>query len=66
MCIRDRLWQELVRKADSFKYDKLARALAENKFDTGWGEMMFNNGDPSNSISYGIYQIRNGEYTQVY
>lgn len=60
------LWQELVRKADSFKYDKLARALAENKFDTGWGEMMFNNGDPSNSISYGIYQIRNGEYTQVY
>ena len=57
------LWQELVRKADSFKYDKLARALAENKFDTGWGEMMFNNGDPSNSISYGIYQIRNGEYT---
>lgn len=58
------LWQELVRKADSFKYDKLARALAENKFDTGWGEMMFNNGDPSNSISYGIYQIRNrGIYT---
>jgi len=60
------LWKELVDKADSFKYDKLADALNENKFDTGWGEMMFNNGDPSNSISYGIYQIKNGEYAQVY
>lgn len=61
-----RLWQELVSKSDSFKYDNLAKALAENKFDTGWGEMMFNNGDPSNSISYGIYQIKQDEYAQVY
>lgn len=60
------LWSELVVKADSFKYDNLAAALAQNKFDTGWGEMMFNNGDPSNSITYGIYQIKDGEYTQVY
>jgi len=28
--------------------------------------MMFNNGDPSNSVGYGIYQIKNGEYAQVY
>lgn len=60
------LWKELVEKADSFKYDHLAETLAENKFDTGWGEMMFNNGDPSNSVGYGIYQIKNGEYAQVY
>ncbi len=60
------LWKELVVKTDSFKYDKLAEALAENKIDAGWGEMMFNNGDPSNPVGYGIYQIKNGEYTQVY
>ena len=60
------LWKELVNKADSFKYDRLAETLSENKFDTGWGEMMFTNGDPSNSVGYGIYQIKNGEYTQVY
>ena len=60
------LWKALVEKTDSFKYEKLAQALEESKFDTGWGEMAYNNGDPSNSITYGIYQIRNGEYTQVY
>ena len=60
------LWQEMVTKADSFQYEHVAQTLSANKFDTGWGELMFNNGDPSNVISYGIYQIRNGEYTQVY
>ena len=60
------LWKDLVEKTDSFKYEKLAKALEKNKFDTGWGEMAYNNGDPINSITYGIYQIRNGEYTQVY
>lgn len=60
------LWSELVSKADSFKYDKLARSLENNKFESGWGEVMFNNGNPQNSINYGIYQLRGGEYTQVY
>lgn len=61
-----KLWEELVDKSDSFSYNKLAQTLNESTIDTGWGEMMFNNGNPQNSINYGIYQLKSGEYTQVY
>lgn len=60
------LWQEIVSKADSFKYQKLAQTLEKNKIETGWGKTMFTNGNPQNSINYGIYKYANGEYTQVY
>lgn len=53
-------------KADSFSYNKLASVLNSQSVDTGWGETMFNNGNPQNSINYGIYQLQSGEYTQVY
>lgn len=61
-----KLWEELVAKADSFSYEKLARVLNDTPVETGWGETMFNNGNPQNSINYGIYQYHAGEYTQVY
>ncbi len=61
-----KLWEELVEKADSFAYDKLASVLSTQKLDTSWGETMFNNGNPENSVNYGIYQLQSGEYTQVY
>lgn len=61
-----KLWEDLVEKSDSFTYNKLAKTLSENKVDTGWGEMVFNNGNPQESINYGIYKLQAGEYTQVY
>ena len=61
-----KLWEELVEKADSFSYNKLASVLNSQSVDTGWGKTMFNNGNPQNSINYGIYQLQSGEYTQVY
>lgn len=61
-----KLWEELVDKSDSFSYNKLASVLNSQSVETGWGEMMFNNGNPQNSINYGIYQLQSGEYTQVY
>lgn len=61
-----KLWEEIVGKADSFKYQKLAQTLEKNKIETGWGETMFTNGNPQNSINYGIYKYTNNEYTQVY
>ncbi len=61
-----KLWEELVGKADSFAYDKLASVLNSQSVDAGWGETMFNNGNPQNSINYGIYRLQSGEYTQVY
>lgn len=61
-----KLWEKLVEKADSFKYNKLASVLEKNAIETGWGETMFTNGNPQNSINYGIYRYHNEEYTQVY
>lgn len=61
-----KLWEDLVGKASSFKYADLAKALNNNRFETAWGEMLFTNGNPEKSISYGIYKLQEGEYTQVY
>ena len=61
-----KLWEKLVQKADSFSYAKLSNLINKEKVDLVWGETMFTNGNPNKSISYSIYQIRNGEYTQVY
>ena len=60
------LWGDLVKKANSFKYLDLAKALKDNTFDSGWGKLMFVNGNPLNSINYSIYQYNEEEYTQVY
>lgn len=61
-----KLWEELVKKTDSFSYNKLAETLNNDKIETTWGETMFNNGNPESPLNYGIYQRKNGQYTQVY
>lgn len=61
-----KLWEELVRKSASFRYEKVAEALNNGAVETPWGETMFNNGSPENSVNYGIYLKQNGQYTQVY
>lgn len=61
-----RLWEELVEKADSFDYAKLSSVLNNSSFETAWGEMEFNNGNPGNAVNYSVYQVQGGEYTQVY
>lgn len=61
-----KLWEDLVIKADSFDYDTLAKTLENNKFETSWGEVMFNNGAPKNDINYCIYKYNSGHYEQVY
>lgn len=61
-----KLWADMVEKADSYKFDKLA-ALAKNvTLDTAWGEETFVNGMPKSPVNYSIYRLNNEEYTQVY
>jgi len=60
------LWADLVNKAHSFDYDKLAQTLKDHKFHSGWGNLIFTNGNPLNALNYGIYSYQKGEYTQVY
>ena len=61
-----KLWEELVKKADSFEYKKLASALNSGSIETVWGETMFNNGNPEKALNYGIFMRQGGQYTQVY
>ena len=61
-----RLWQDLVKKSNSFKYEKLSQTLKTGKFNMGWGELTFSKGNPNKILSYSIYQYHDDEYTQVY
>lgn len=61
-----KLWEELVKKADSFEYKKLASALNSGSIETVWGETMFNNGNPEKALNYGIFMRQGEQYTQVY
>jgi branched-chain amino acid transport system substrate-binding protein len=61
-----KLWGDLVAKAKSFDYDKLAKELETSKFETTWGEVMFNNGAPQDDINYGIYKVRSDHVEKVY
>ena len=61
-----KLWADMVKEADSYKFDKLS-ALAKNMtLNTAWGEETFVNGMPKSPVNYSIYQLSGGEYTQVY
>lgn len=60
-----RLWEELVKEADSFDYKDLAKTLENQKIDIGWGETGFKNGIPDYTVGYRLYRFIDGEYTQV-
>lgn len=61
-----KLWEELVKKANSFEYEKLASELKSGKIKTTWGEVEFKNGAPADSLNFSIYKRKDGQYTQVY
>lgn len=61
-----KLWEELVKGADSFEYEELAAELKKGKIRTTWGEVEFKDGAPANSLNFSIYKRNNGQYTQVY
>lgn len=60
-----RLWEELVKEADSFDYKKLATTVEKQKIDIGWGKTGFKNGIPDYTVGYRLYRFADGEYTQV-
>ena len=39
--------------------------LNKKEYEMPWGMTGFNNGSATNSGEYSLYQIKNGEYTQV-
>lgn len=61
-----KLWAAMVDVNNSYKFDKMVAALSDKSFETTWGIESFKGGMPENPVNYGIYQFRDGEYTQVY
>lgn len=61
-----KLWEEMVKKSNSFAYDKLTEVVENNSYPTVWGEIAFESGRPKNVVNYSIYLLNDGEYTQVY
>lgn len=62
-----KFWQKLIISSNSFAYNDICKRVNDKKtHQTGWGEIIFNNGTPQKSIGYCIYNLKYGEYTQVY
>ena len=61
-----RLWAEMVQQADSYKFEKILPLFKNFSADMAWGKETFVNGTPKNPVNYSIYQLSDGEYTQVY
>ena len=61
-----KLWQELVKKAKSFDYNKLSAALNNKTVKTEFGNKMFHNGAPKVSESYAVYRYENEVFNKVY
>lgn len=59
-----KLWQQAAEKAQSTDFDKID-GLRNAKFLLPWGEAELLNGNAGANNKYDVYQIQNGEYTQV-
>ena len=61
-----KLWEQLVKKAKSFNYNKLAAIANDKNIKTEFGNKMFHNGAPRINEPYAIFKYQNGEYEKVY
>lgn len=57
-----KMWAELVLKAKSFEYQKLAALVHQHGFETSWGESFFNNGNIKKPLHYQFYGYADGDY----
>lgn len=61
-----KLWENLVKKANSFDYNKISAHLNDKNIRTEFGNKMFHNGAPKVSESYAVYKYDDENYTKVY
>ncbi len=60
-----KLWRQLAEKAKSTDFDKIDALKNGNEFVLPWGKVAFVKGNAKENSGYDIYQVQNGEYTQV-
>ena len=59
------LWANMAEKAGKTDFDKIVARVKNGSFDMPWGKVVFEKGKISKSGGYKVYQIGEGEYTQV-
>lgn len=60
-----KLWQQIAEKAKSVDFDKMDKLRDGNDVMLPWGTTELVKGNALENSGYEIYQIQNGEYTQV-
>ena len=60
-----KMWSNMVNSAKSFKYGRVLKQIKGHKTDTGWGNAMFEKGEPDVSAPFTVYRIKDGVYTQL-
>ena len=60
------LWKQMAEAAGKFDFDRIVKHASGQSFMLPWGKVAFENGRPSLSGGHTVYQIKNGEYAQVY
>ena len=60
-----KLWSDMALKAGSIAFEKVDAQRSGSKFRLPWGEVEFEGGRALQNSGYEVYQIVNGEYTQV-
>ena len=60
-----KLWSDMALKAESIAFEKVDAQRSGSKFRLPWGEVEFEGGRALQNSGYEVYQIVNGEYTQV-
>lgn len=60
-----KLWVKMAENAKSIHFDEIVSRGVKKKIGLPWGDVGFDKGNVSQSSRHSIYQIKNGEYTQV-
>ena len=60
-----KMWAEIVEQAKTNDFDKVVKFYEDKDFTMPWGKISLIKGNAVPSSGYTIYQIKDGEYTQV-
>ena len=60
-----KIWEQLVKKAGSFDYDKVSKKINNNKIKTTLGNYYFSNGEPKQSEKYIVLRYQNGKLEKI-
>ena len=60
-----KMWAEIIEQTKTTDFDKVVKFYEDKNFTMPWGKISLEEGNVVPSSGYTIYQIKDGEYTQV-